>query len=157
MSKVLIILRHEFWGTVRRKIYILVTFGLPALGLILVLALQLLTGQSEEVISAAETRTVGYVDRTSLFSKYRKQDQTIFVQFATQEEAKSALLSGQVQEYYVIPSDYLATGTVARYSIKRGLDASTMRDGSLESFFISNLLEGKVPPDLVARVKAPSS
>jgi len=72
-------------------------------------------------------------------------------------QPRSALLSGQVQEYYVIPSDYLATGTVARYSIKRGLDASTMRDGSLESFFISNLLEGKVPPDLVARVKAPAT
>jgi ABC-2 type transport system permease protein len=67
------------------------------------------------------------------------------------------MINGDVSEYFVIPSDYLSTGVINRYILKRQMETPPAISTAIKNFLTSNMLADKVPPETVYRIEAPLS
>ncbi|KPK20979.1 MAG: hypothetical protein AMJ70_07405 [Dehalococcoidia bacterium SG8_51_3] len=151
MSKTLLIFRHEFRHMIKRKAFIILTLIVPVLALIGIGAFQLVSTDQASV----ETTTIGYVDEAGGFDQSTSQGHIELVRFDTHDDATAALINGGVSEYFVIPSDYLSTGVISRYTLKRQLETPLPIATAIKNFLTSNMLADKVPPETVYRVEAP--
>jgi ABC-2 type transport system permease protein len=153
MNKTLLILRHEFLHTIRRRGFIIMTLIVPLVALLAMGVLQLISGIAEPPV--AEEVTIGYVDKSGGFEGYTQQDKVNLVRFDTQDDATEALVEGDIKEYFVIPPDYISTGVVSRYTLEKQLEAPADIATAIRNFLLSNLLAEKVPAATVDRVEAP--
>jgi ABC-2 type transport system permease protein len=103
----------------------------------------------------AEVTKIGYVDEAGGFDQFTTQGNITLVPFDTPEAATEALVAEDIKEYFVIPSDFVSTGIIRRYSTQRELRPPTATTAAVEEFISSNLLAGKVPEATAVRVKAP--
>ena len=152
MNKTLLILRHEFLHMIRRKGFVILTLIVPVLALIGIGIFQLVSPSEPSVV---ETTTIGYVDEAGGFDQYTTQGFIELVRFSTQDAATAALIIGDVHEYFVIPSDYLSTGAINRYTMERQLETPPSISTAIKNFLTSNMLADKVPPETIYRIEAP--
>ena len=154
MKKTWIISRHEFTTTIRRISYILLTLSFPLLGLLGILIFMGVTQWGGEGPTPEDLR-IGYVDETNRFDEYTNPDGVVFILYGTNDEARDALFSEEVSEYFVIPEDYLETGLIERYTTERelGLPQATM--ALMEDFLVANLLAGEVSDEVLERAQTP--
>ncbi len=153
MSKTLIILRHELLTTLKRKSFILWTIALPLLAM---LGYGIYEGvQHWYHPSAPEEVKIGYVDKTGSFNEYTSQLGAIFVLYPNDEEAKDALLAEEIEEYFVIPADYLSSASITRYTLKMELELPGKTKERIEDFLLSNLLAEGITPEVMERAKTP--
>jgi len=152
MNKTLLIFRHEFRHMIKRKLFIIMTLIVPVLALIGIGIFQLVSGGEPPLV---ETVTIGYVDEAGGFDQYTTQGYIELVNFDTPSDAKTALINGDVSEYFVIPSDYLTTGVINRYTLERQLETPPAIATAIKNFLTSNMLAGKIPPETVYRIEAP--
>lgn len=158
MNRILIVLGHEFRQTARSKWFILITVGVPlllALGYGLYQGVQHWT-QSDEP-GPAEIAHVGYVDLEGRFDSFTTQGTTVFIEYEDAEAAKDSLLKGEIEEYLVIPENYVTSGLVFRYTTERELELPGNVWQRTKDFLLSNLLAGEVEPETVTRAKYPAS
>lgn len=157
MNKTILILKHEFGQTIKRKSFIIMTLAFPVLALIAIGIFGFIQGM-EKPSPPGEVVTIGYVDEVGNFSGYTEQpgEPTVtLIGYGTPEEATSALLAGGISEYFIIPSDYVATGVITRYTLEQELEPPGEIQWAIKSFLLSNLLEGQTSPEVMERVKAP--
>lgn len=154
MNKTILILKHEFRQTIKRKSFIIMTLAFPVLALIAIGLFSLIQGM-EKPSALGEAITIGYVDEVGKFSGYTSQPGVTLIPYPAQEEAKSALLAGDISECFIITDDYLSTGVITRYTLKRQLEPPGRIERAVKSFLLSNLLLGETSPEIVERVKAP--
>jgi len=152
MNKTLLVLRHEFRQTARRRGFIIMTLIVPLIALLLIGVFQLISGVARPT---AEVTTIGYVDELGGFQQYTNQGNITLVGFDTPDDATEALVSGDISEYFIIPQDYISTGVINRYTLEKQLAASPAITAAINHFLLSNLLAGKVPEATVARIEAP--
>ena len=152
MNKTLLILRHEFRQTARRRGFIVMTLIVPVLALILIGVVQLVSGTARPT---TEAMTIGYVDELGGFQQYTTQGNITLVRYDTANDATDALISGNVNQYFVIPADYISTGKINLYTLQKQLAASTTVTAVINNFLTSNLLSGKVPAATIARIETP--
>jgi ABC-2 type transport system permease protein len=152
MNKTLLILRHEFRHTAKRRGFIIMTVIVPLIVLLLIGVSQLVSGIASPTV---EVMTIGYVDELGGFQQYTTQGNITMVRFNTPDDATEALVKGDIKEYFVIPSDYISTGVINRYTLEKQLTASPAVTTAINNFLTSNLLAGKVPEATVARIEAP--
>ncbi|MFQ5924828.1 MAG: ABC transporter permease [Dehalococcoidia bacterium] len=153
MKKTWIITRHEFLTTIRRISYILITLSFPVLAL---LGMLIYMGVTQWVVTPPpEELKMGYVDETGLFTNYTSQPSVLFIAYASEDEARGALLEGDVSEYFVIPTDYLATGQITRYTVKRELGLPEVTMARMRHFLVANLLAGEVSDEILKRAQTP--
>jgi ABC-2 type transport system permease protein len=152
VNKTLIIFRHELLVTLKRTSFILVTLAAP---LLMLLGYGIYQGvQNWYHPSEPETKTIGYVDQAGGFDQYTNLGAT-FVSYPEEEEARQSLLSGEISEYFVIPSDYVRTGLIVRYTMKRELEPPSQTMESISGFLISNLIGGETSTEVLERAKTP--
>jgi ABC-2 type transport system permease protein len=154
MNKTLLVFKHEFGQTARRRGFIIMTLIVPVVALILIAVVQLVSGTAGP---QPQTATIGYVDELGGFEQYTSQGNVTLVRFGTTSDATSALIAGNISEYFVIPADYVSTGVINRYTLEKQLEASPAVVGTINHFLVSNLLAGKVPVASIARVETPSN
>src|SRR5512136_348016 len=142
MNKTLLILRHEFLYTARRRGFIVMTLIVPLIVLLLIGVFHLVSGIAG---TTGEAVTIGYVDELGGFQQYTNQGNITLARFDTPDDATQALINGDVEEYFVIPSDYISTGVVKRYTLEKQLAASPAIAAAINSFLVGNLLAGRVP------------
>lgn len=153
MKKTWLIARHEFLTTIRRIGYILFTISFPVLA---VLGMLIYLGVTYWVVSPPpEEQKIGYVDNTGMFNEYTSADGVVFIPYDTNDEAKEALLSHEVSEYFTIPEDYLETGLIKRYTTQRELELPEGTMARMEDFLVANLLSGEVSEELIERAQKP--
>jgi len=152
MNKTLLILRHEFLQTAKRRGFIVMTVIVPLIALLLIGVFQFISGIARPT---AEVTTIGYVDELGGFQQYTSRGNITMVRFDTPDDATEALVSGDIKEYFVIPSDYISAGVINRYTLEKQLAASSATTTAIKNFLTSNLLAGKVPEATVARIEAP--
>jgi len=152
MNKTLLILRHEFRHTVRRRGFIVMTLIVPLIALLLIGVFQLISGVASPT---AGPTTIGYVDEPGGFQQYTSQGNITLVRFDTPDHATDALVRGDINEYFIIPQDYISTGLINRYTLEKQLAASPAITAAINNFLLSNLLAGKVPEATIARIEAP--
>ena len=153
MNKTLLIFRHEFLHAIKRKGFIIMTLILPVLALIAIGVFQLISTTDEPPV--VETTTIGYVDEAGGFDQHTTQGYINLVRFDTPDDATAALINGDVSEYFIIPSDYISTGVINRYTLERQLETPPPIATSIKNFLTSNMLAGKVPQDTVNLIEAP--
>jgi len=152
MNKTLLIFRHEFRHTVRRRGFIVMTLIVPLIAILLIGVFQLVSGIARPTV---EAMTIGYVDELGGFQQYTNQGNITLVRFDTPDDATDALVNGDISEYFVIPPDYISAGVINRYTLEKQLAASPATTAAINNFLTSNLLAGKVPEATVARIEAP--
>jgi ABC-2 type transport system permease protein len=152
MNKTLLIFRHEFRHTIKKKGFIALTLIPPLLILLGIGVYGMVSGITQP---PAEVTEIGYVDEAGGFDQFINQENITLVPFETTEAATEALISGDIKEYFVIPSDFIATGIIRRYTTQRELGPPAATPVAIENFISSNLLAGKVPEATVARIEAP--
>lgn len=153
MNKTFIILKHEFRQTLKNRSFLILTLALPLLAILGVGIYQGVQHWSHP--AAPQEVNIGYVDQTGMFGSYTSQPGVLFVLYPGEEQAKDALLSKDIKEYFVIPADYLSTGLITRYTTSREVTPSTETTSHITDFLLSNLLAGEVSPQVLDRVKAP--
>jgi ABC-2 type transport system permease protein len=152
MNKTLVIFRHELLVTLKRTSFILVTLAAP---LLMLLGYGIYQGvQNWYDPGQPETKTIGYVDQAGGFDQYANLGAT-FVSFPGDEEARESLLSGKISEYFVIPGDYVRTGLIVRYTLKRELEPPSQTMESIRGFLISNLIGSETSAEVLERAKTP--
>jgi ABC-2 type transport system permease protein len=152
MNKTYLIFRHEFLHTLRRTGFILLTFALPVLALLGIGVLHIVSGAAKP---PAEVIRIGYVDEVGGFDQFTSQGNITLDRFYTTDDATQALISKDITEYFVIPPDFISTGTIKRYIIQKEVTPPISTTTAIKDFLSSNLLAGKVPTTTIDRIKAP--
>jgi len=152
MNKTLIILRHEFFRTIRRPGFIILTLIVPVLALLGIGILNIVSGITRPSV---EITRVGYVDEMGGFEQYTSQGNVSLVPYGTQDSVKQALLAEEIKAYFIIPPDFVSSGTVNLFSTQAELSAPPEVAAAIQNFMVSNLLSGKVAEDVIVRVQNP--
>ncbi len=152
-SRTLRILRHEFLYTVKKKGFIILTLAVPV---VVLLAIGVFRLASTTVGPSATVTRVGYVDQIGGFDPLYENATVHLIRMESEDDATEALTGGELDEYFVIPADYVATGTVARYTLDKELVPPPAVESAIEGFLDSNLLASEVPPELIGRVLTPT-
>ncbi len=153
MNKTLLIFRHELLHTIKRKGFIIMTLIVPVLALLAIGVFHLISTSDKPPV--VETTTVGYVDEAGGFDQHTTQGNIELVRFDTSDDATTALINGDVSEYFVIPPDYMSTGVINRYTLEKEVETPAVIAAVIKNFLTSNMLAGKVPPETVYRIEAP--
>jgi ABC-2 type transport system permease protein len=153
VNKTLLILRHEFLHTIKRKGFIIMTLVVPVLALLAIGVLQLVS--TIEKPPVVEMTAIGYVNEAGGFDQYTTQGNIELIHFDTTDEATAALINGDVPEYFVIPPDYISEGVINRYTLEKEVETPAAITAVIKNFLTSNLLSEKVPPETVYRIEAP--
>jgi ABC-2 type transport system permease protein len=152
-SRTELILRHEFLHTIKKKGFIILTLAVPV---ILLLGIGIFRLASSVITPSAAVTRIGYVDHIGGFDPLYELAGIELIRLASEEVATEELTEGAIDEYFVIPADYVATGTVARYTLDKELAPPPAVASAIEGFLDSNLLASEVPPELIDRVLTPA-
>lgn len=153
MNKTLLILKHEFLTVMKRKGFVIMTLLFPMIGLIAIGIFQI--AQGIDTPDLTEPITIGYVDEAGIFNLYTQWDRVELTPYATPEEATDALLGEEISEYLIIPSDYIATGAIYRFTLEKELEPAAETRTVVRDFLLSNLLEGYTSEEVLLRVRSP--
>ena len=153
MNKTLLIFRHEFLHTIKRKGFIIMTLIVPVVALLTIGVVQLISA----IIEPPEvgTTTIGYVDEIGGFDQHTTQGYIELVRYDTQDEAKAAMLRDDVSEYFVISSSYISMGIIDRYTLEKQLETPAATQAAIKRFLTNNILSGEVPQETINLVEAP--
>jgi len=153
MNKTFLIFRHEFFATIKRVGWIVMTLIVPVLVLLGIglFALVSSTGKAPEEI----VHTIGYVDEMQIFDDPSTYGSSALIAFGSEEEAYQALMSHELKEYIIIPGDYTSSGTIYRYTMAKELVTPPATIAAIKSFLTINLLEERVPPEIVSLIVSP--
>lgn len=105
--------------------------------------------------AAVKEVSIGYVDEEGGFYQYTNQGSINLVRFDKVEDAVKVLNKGGINEYFVIPPDYLSHGVVRQYSLQKRLSVPKQTVNAITNFLISNILSGNVSRAALERVKSP--
>jgi len=152
MDKALLIFRHEFLHTIKRTGFIILTLALPVLALLAIGVFQLISGIAKP---PTEVTRIGYVDEAGGFDQFATQGNITLVRFDTPEAATQSLIKKDINEYFVIPPDYISAGIINCYTVQKEVTPPSATATAIKNFLSSNLLAGKVPATTVARIEAP--
>lgn len=164
MSRILEVLRYELRRGGRRKGYLAATFGVPLAGIALVIAIRLIgtlpafnstqmIAQAMEQVELGGIQTAGLVDQSGRFAPLAAQAGQMQV-FAGQEAANAALRAGELDGYYLIPADYMDTGSVTL--VLPGMDVNRISGQPVRALIIETLSEN-VDAEIVARLQNPAN
>ena len=145
---------HEFKTMYRRRMFQILTVGVPAVVLVALSVIWVLQNIGDDE-SVGEKDQVGYVDGTTLFSGHLTQDDVVFVRYNSRDEGMDALLAEDIGNLYVIPADYLATGFVERVEVGLGFGLNQGDDERLNRFLLANLTDAAPESDVIERLKHP--
>ena len=160
MRKVWLVAGQELWINIRRPGFVIMTLLIPALGLVGLLVAFFFGGQQVgdffESQFTPHQEKIGYVDHSGLLAVELPQYADTFIAYPDEEAARAALVAKEVGSYFVLPSDYLATGHVTVYSHSGGFaTAMAVDEGDIRPFLIDHLLHGQVDDALRQRVLEP--
>ena len=158
LDKIVTIAWHEYFTNVRRVGFIFVTLLFPALGLVGLITAGFFSGQALSLVRSQlvpQTKPVGIVDHSHLFTPIAPSFAKGFAVFTDEESAKSALLADHIRVYYVIASDYIATGKVTAYTENMISGSASSGSGDLQALLVTGLLSGKVDDVTLTRAANP--
>ena len=142
---------HEFKGMFRRRMFLIMTIGLPVIALVALLVIGFIKSQKDE----PKEQQVGYVDVTGLFTEATGQGLVEFVPYDNVDAGMEALLAEDIKRLYVISPNYLTSGIVQRIRVSQGIDVADGGDPVLRSFLLDNLLSSDLPPEITERLRNP--
>ncbi|MGP8079474.1 MAG: ABC transporter permease [Dehalococcoidales bacterium] len=154
MNKTILIFRHEFFATIRRVGFIVLTLALPILALLTIGVTQLVSGIVKPA-TTVQTTSVGYVDEAGGFNQFTTEGDIKLVSYNTKDAALQAMVKGDINDYFVIPDNYTTKGVIQNYTMEKQLAVPDDIQGAIKSFLSDNLLAGKYPDATVQVIESP--
>ena len=152
MSRMLLVLRHEFYTTIARPSFLFTIVGIPLIGAMVFYFVSLAQQDqdtsaivSQIITGPTEVETDGYVDLAGIIQVIPSSiPPGRYIAFPSEDAARSALEEGEITAYYMIAADYLESGSV-QY-IRPDFSPFTAFDSSGEFDWLIqvNLLDGDV-------------
>lgn len=156
MNKILLVAKHEFTSTLKRRSALFAIFGLPLLSLLILTGIDWFNQSqsdggssllSDFVSSGNENLPAGLVDDTGQLTQFSPPADTLFVQYPSLDAANAAYEAGEISSYYHVPSDYLTQGEIFQYADEVSLDSYEGR--ILYDVLVENFVGDAVPTQLV--------
>lgn len=153
MVKTFLIARREYIYYLQKKSFLFSAFGVPIL-IAVVMAISILLSTQGNTTDLSGTTRYGYVD---LSEEGIMSDETIrdlygetFQRYGNEEAARAALDSEEIPVYFVISSDYMASGSIKLYSYG-GVpkDMQYHIDRLLISSVSATVAEGHIPVERI--------
>jgi ABC-2 type transport system permease protein len=118
MRNTLIVIKHEARTTLGRRSFWIMTFLFPALIIGMSFGSQILArnsfqdNQQKDILSGGTAMpSIGYVDQAGLIKQLPPGfPQGLLRAYPDQAGAQAALGAGQLQQYYLVPADFLKSG-----------------------------------------------
>jgi ABC-2 type transport system permease protein len=151
MNKTWIVIKHEYLQHVRKKRFIFAILSLP-LFILLMVGVGFIS-----VVFQYDNTPIGYIDQTGYL-----QDPIEFsakapigflpsmeiIEFTSGESAQKSLINNEIQAYYLLPDDFLQTGTIQVFANEIP-DSET--NSGFTRFLRNNLLRS-LPEEISNRV-----
>jgi ABC-2 type transport system permease protein len=160
MQKIFLVMKQELRTTLTRKSYLLFAFVFPIASLLILTGVKWVQGKTDwgglgfNLGQEDQVQLQGFVDESGLIQHLPEGIPDGFlVRFDTEQEAVSALKSGEIAAYYKIPSGYLETGEILHIFPNQGSFLADQPTWILEQTLIQNLLNDD--PALAERITAP--
>ncbi|MFN8378184.1 MAG: ABC transporter permease [Anaerolineae bacterium] len=164
MKRMWEVYRYELKRGGRRKGYLLATFGVPLIGILIVVGIRLagtlpafnttqMISQAMEQVSLAGIASAGLIDETGQFAPHVQSGSELIV-FPDQDSANAAMQARDIEGYYIIPADYMETGKVTL--VLPSMNISEISSAPVKALIVSTLAEG-VDPQVADRLLSPSS
>ncbi len=153
MNKTYLIFKHEFFNTVKRTSWIIMTLVVPVLGLLgigLFALMQTISTPSEKV-----TQAIGFVDETGIFNEHTTQGYTKLYKFESKDGVLQSIGRREISEYFVIPADYINSGKIYRFTTEKELVTPPTTAAAIKTFLSENLLKDKVSSQIATLVVSP--
>jgi ABC-2 type transport system permease protein len=161
MRGMLLVAWQELIVNLRRPTFIIMTLLIPALGLVVLLASSLFGGELGSFFEkqfVPSQKMTGYVDQSGLINPDLPGYEGTFVAYADESQARAALLAKEINSYFVLPPDYLQTGTVLVFGTGGGFSSFVAADTDvLPQFLVDHLLAGRVDTAIQIRAQAPAN
>lgn len=155
MNKTTRVIRHEFIKMVKSKGFIIISLLFPVIALVALGAYQLIQGIGTKD-TPIEVVTIGYVDEAGGFDNTSQTGDIIFNRYQSTEGATEAVLTGDINEYFIIMPDYISTGRIDRFTLERELEMSGSIRNAVRNFLLNNLLQGQIGDEILERTKSPA-
>jgi ABC-2 type transport system permease protein len=163
MKKVLLVLKHEFITVVRRPSFILTLILVPVGALVFTFIISAISSgangtNNNDIVSSLimpqqQPLPEGYVDQAGLIKLTLPDTASHLQSFSTEVDAQQALASGKISAYYVLPADYIQSGTLSYVRPDFNPLGSTDRSSAFDNLLSYNLTSGN--KDLNNRVANP--
>ncbi len=153
MNKTYLIFKHEFLLAIRRPGFIILTLIVPVMALLGIGIIKLVSSLSDA--PANEITVIGYVDEVGIFDSQTTEGFDRLVPYSSVEQAGEALGTQEISEFIIIPSDYISTGIIKRYTLKKEAQTHPATEVYIKSFLTASLLIEKVPPDIITLIVSP--
>jgi ABC-2 type transport system permease protein len=157
MRNIFLVTKHELLTTIAKRSFWVMTFVFPAFIILLNVGTQVMTrsaiGDSDAFVPGElgdlEDRVIGYVDQSGVMDKIPPEmPEDLLSSYPNAEAAQAALESGEISSYYLIPSDYIASGEmVVVVADFRPFGEGT--DSLMEYLIAYNLLDDPVVAGMV--------
>ena len=141
MKRYWLVARHELISQLKRKSFIFFAFAFPLLMIGLNIFISYLSAREAEETGALGT--IGYVDQAGILEQAVERPHE-YQAYSDESSAQTALANGVIGAYFVLPPDYLSSGTVEAYTyeaVPSGIEAQLGR------FIRANLLAGRDPQE----------
>lgn len=121
MQNIFLVFKHEIFTTLQKRSFWIIAFLFPLLIVGINLGMQKLVNRSVEsspalvpsAENAADAGAIGYVDQAGLIAGIPADvPEGLLQMFSNEAAARTAAEAGQVDEYVIIPPDYLRTGNL---------------------------------------------
>jgi len=156
---------YELQRNLRRKGFLLTTFGLPILLFVLSTGYNLFQVRSENQNLAGlpinlpafdfeGIKTAGFVDLSGEFAAVPEKLKDNFVKYDDEEAARVALNAKDIDVFYVIQADYLETGRIVQHVPRFSINL--LEDGPVQAL-VYNTFAPNADLNIVRRLQDPLS
>lgn len=145
LHNIFLVMRQEIYATMRRMSFVLLAFVLPVVLGLVAIGMYLLGGDTPEEEAAAPekelARVLGYVDPADWIKVLPPESPAgRFVEFDAEGPAQTALENGEIDGYFLLPADYLVTGSLTYVVLEFDLSEDIPSPLMFEQLVALNLL-----------------
>jgi ABC-2 type transport system permease protein len=147
MTKTFLVLRYELTSLLRKPGFLIIAFGFPLVGVMVLAGINLARSDSQaesEAEAASEKLQVeGFVDQSGLIKALPDDlPPGTLVRFENEELAAAALSEDQITAYYVVPSDHVESGELLYIHPSLNPLTDDRQDWIMRQVLVFNLVEG---------------
>ena len=151
-----VIFAEEFRRTIQRRIYRILTLAVPVILLVLLVAVPVVRGISDD--DEDRDKDQDQIGILELSGELALDAGTVpgFQTYQDRESGIAALLADEIKGFFVIPEDYLDTGKVEWFDPGAGIIPSGSARGRVREFLRAALVADDLAPELVTRLLYPA-
>ncbi len=148
MAKIWLVVKHEYLTNIKRRSFLFVAFGVPVITILLMAVVFALIINNET--DTTRLGTIGYVDQAGVLAQQIDKPDNFSI-YDSEDAARAALDAGTIGAYFVIPPDYMTTGTINAVGSSSVPEALK---GDIDTYLRANLSSG-LDPVVAERLKDP--